>query len=143
MRTSSSSNPSRARNLVRLDPRLQPGSVETAGGDVKDRLFGLVHGRLDAPAVEPKERDQGSVPDPLVAIYEWMVLDQGESQRRGLGRQARVEVRAAERLSRLRDRRFQCAKITKQRLLATLFHDEAMEEQYLSQAEVAHYRKRP
>ena len=45
-------------------------------------------------------------------------------------------------LSRLRDCRFQSAKVAKQRLLVTLFHDETVEEQYLSQAEVTHYRKR-
>ena len=53
---------------MRLDPRLQPSATEDAGGDLKDRLLGH-HGR---------------VPDPLVAIHEWMVLDQGEIQRRGL-----------------------------------------------------------
>jgi hypothetical protein len=52
------------------------------------------------------------------------------------------EVLAAEGLSGLRDCRFQRAWVAKHGLLATLFHDEAMEEQYLSQAEVAHYRKR-
>lgn len=43
-------------------------------------------------------------------------------------RQTRVEVLAAEGLSRLRACRFQCSKVAKQRLLATLFHDEAVEE---------------
>jgi len=64
---------------VRLDPRLQPISIETAGRNVKDRLLGLVHRRLDPPPVEPKERDHGGVPDSLVAIHESMVLDQGET----------------------------------------------------------------
>jgi len=127
---------------VRLDPRLQPSAIENAGRDLEDRLLGLVHCRLDTPPVEPKERDHGRVPDPLVAIQEWMVLDQGKTQRGRLAGETRVEVLAAEGLSRLRDCRFQCAKVAKQRLLATLFHDEAVEEQYLSQAEVAHYRKR-
>jgi len=43
----------------------------------------------------------------------------------------------------LRDCRFQRTKIAKQRLLAALFHDEMVKVQYLSHAEVAHYRKRP
>ena len=131
------------RNVVRVNPRLQPISIETAGGDLKDRLLGFVHRRFEAPPIEPKERDHGGVPDSLVAIHEWMVLDQGETQRRGLARQTRVEVLAAEGLPRLRDCGFQRTKIAKQRVLAALFHDEVVEEQYLSQAEVAHYRKRP
>jgi len=71
-----------------------------------------------------------------------MVLDERESQRCGLARQTGVKVLATERLSRLRDRRFQRAKVAKERLLAALFHDEVVEDQYLSQAEVPHYRKR-
>jgi hypothetical protein len=71
-----------------------------------------------------------------------MVLDERETQRRRLGRQTRVKVLASKGLSRLRDCRFQCAKVAKQRLLATLFHDQTVEEQHLSQAEVTHYRKR-
>ena len=81
-------------------------------------------------------------PTLIVAIHEWMVLDERETQRRGLGRQTRVEVLASKGLSRLGDCRFQCARVAKQRLLATLIHDETVEEQYLSQAEVTHYRKR-
>ena len=127
---------------MRLDPRLQASAVANAGGDLNDHFLGLVHRHLDAPPVEPKERDYGRVPDPLVPIHEWVVLDQEETERRGLARQTWVEVFTAEGLSRLGDRRFQSTKIAKQRLLATLFHDEAVEEQYLSQAEVTHYRRR-
>ena len=125
-----------------LDPRLQPISIETAGSDLQDRSLGLVHCRLDSPPVEPKERDHGGVPDSFIAIHEWMVLDQGETQRRGLGRQTTVKVFAPEALPGLRDCRLQRTKIAKQRLLPALFHDEVVEEQNLSQAEVAHYRKR-
>ncbi len=39
---------------------------------------------------------------------------------------------------RLRDGRFQRAEVAKERLLPALFHDEPVEEQYLSQAEVLH-----
>ena len=113
---------------MRLDPCLQPSAIETAGGDVKNRLLRFIDRCLDAPAIEPKERDNGSVTDPLVAIHEWMVLDERETQRRRFGRQTRVKVLASKGLSRLRDCRFQCAKVAKQRLLATLFHDQTVED---------------
>lgn len=59
-------------------------------------------------------------------------------KRGGLARQIGVEVLAAERLWRLRDGRFQRAEVAEEPLLPALFHDETVEEQYLSQAEVLH-----
>jgi hypothetical protein len=49
-----------------------------------------------------------------------------------------MKVLTAERLSRLRDRRLQGSEVAEQRLLATLFHDETVEKEDLSQAEVPH-----
>jgi hypothetical protein len=74
----------------------------------------------------------------LVTVHEGMVLDEGEAQSCGLGREARIEVRSAEGLPRLGDGGLDRAEVADKRLLPALFHDEAVEKQHLSQAEVSH-----
>jgi hypothetical protein len=78
------------------------------------------------------------VADPLVSVDERMILDERETQRSGFGGKIGVEVLASKRLSRLRDGGFQRAEVTKERLLMALLHDEMVEKEHLSQAEVSH-----
>ena len=44
------------------------------------------------------------MPDALVAVYEWMVRDEREAQRRSLFDERRLEIRAAEALPGLCER---------------------------------------
>jgi hypothetical protein len=124
--------------LVGFDPRLQPGPIQGPGCDLKDGPFGFVHGRLKVAPVQAKEREHGGMTNALVAIDEGMVLDEGEAQSRCLAREARIEVGSAEGLPRLGDGGLHRAEIADKRLLPALVHDEAVEKQHLSQAEVSH-----
>jgi hypothetical protein len=82
------------------------------------------------------------VPDTLVAVDEGMVLDEREPEGCGLPCEIRIEVFAPKRLARLCDGRFQGSEVAKEGLLATLFHHQPVEEQYLSEAEVPHHLRR-
>jgi hypothetical protein len=70
---------------------------------LEDRSLGLVNGRLEPPAVDPKKGNHGGMPDTLVAVDERMVLNEREPQGCGLRHQTRIEVFASKRLPRLCD----------------------------------------
>jgi hypothetical protein len=125
-------------NHARLDPRLQSRAIESPGSDLKNGLLGLFYVGLEPKPVETKERGHRGVANPLVSIDERMILDERETQGSGLGDKIGVEVLASKRLSWLRDSRFQRAEVTKKGLLSALLHDEMMEKEHLSQAEVSH-----
>jgi len=94
------------------------------------------------PSLQPGTVHHGGVPDTLIAVDEGVVLDEREPEGCGLRRETRIEVFAAESLAWLRDGRLQGTQVAKEGLLATLFHHQPVEEQYLSQAEVLHYFRR-
>jgi hypothetical protein len=106
-------------HFVRPNPRLQAVPIENAGRDFKYRVFGRSYRRLEPTAIEPKKRDHGCVPDPLVAVDERMILDEGETERGGLARHIAIEVLAAERLPWLGDSCLQGAEITARSLPIT------------------------
>jgi len=54
------------RNLVRLDPRLQASAIENTRGDLKDRLLGLVHRRLDEPPLSRRNATMAACPTLLL-----------------------------------------------------------------------------
>jgi hypothetical protein len=109
---------------------------------LQDRPLGLLNRRGESAAVEPKQGNHGGMTDTLVAVDEGVVLDEREPEGCGLRRETRIEVFAAESLAWLRDGRLQGTQVAKEGLLATLFHYQPVEKQYLSQAEVLHYLRR-
>jgi len=124
--------------LVAFNPRLQSGAIEGTRRDLKNRPLGLVYRGFESAAIQAKEREHGGMANALVAVDEGMVLDEGEAQSGGLARQGRIEVRSPERLPRLGDGGLHRTEVADTRLLPALFHDEAVEKQHLSQAEVSH-----
>jgi len=71
--------------------------VDLAGGEIEHQTLLAIDGGVDLGAVEHEEGLHGCVPDALVAVDEWVVLNQREAQRRRLLDHGRIESDAAER----------------------------------------------
>ena len=78
-------------------PVSQVHPVDPAGSEIEHETLLVIDGGGDLGAVEDEEGLHGGVPDSLVAVDEWVVLNQREAQRRGLLNHGRIEIDAAER----------------------------------------------
>jgi len=67
----------------------------------------LVDARLQLRAVQHEHHLHGRMPDPLVAVNEWMVRDEQVPKRCCFRRQRRIQIHAPERHRRLRNARLE------------------------------------
>ncbi len=124
------------------DPSLELVSGPVPRGDGEDLGFGIVDVDLQLLAIEHKHRFKGGMPDPLVAVDERVIRNQGEAERGGFLDETRVEIVAPEGLLRLAESRFQHAEIPETVGPTGQRDDSIVEVEDLSQAEVADHRSR-
>ena len=82
----------------------------TAGHRQDDRLL-LIDGRDHLDPVQHQERLHRRVSNPLVAIYEGVILNEEVSERSCLLHERRIEITFAERLEWLKNRGLECTAI--------------------------------
>jgi hypothetical protein len=63
-----------------LEPGDQIGAFQIAGRKLKDQLFLRIHGCRDLPAIEDQKEVHCRVPDPLIAVNEGVIPNQGKPQ---------------------------------------------------------------
>jgi len=96
------------------------------------------------PEFEPIQDQEGldrGVPYPLVAIDEWMVLDQRKADGARLRRQSGIKIDSAACHSGLRNGTLECPQVANRSGAASLATKAAMEFQYLTEGEVPHSGK--
>lgn len=101
-------------------------------------MLRLVNGAAEFVTVEEQEGFQGRVAHALVPIHEWMVHDEGKTERGGLGGEIGIEVVAAERHARLGYCRLQGAQVAKPAPTARLVEEALMQREDFGEGEVPH-----
>ncbi len=66
------------------EPVGQLVAIEPACSEIEHEALVGIDGSIDLAAVEDQEGLHGGMPDPLVAVYEGVPLNQSQAQRRAL-----------------------------------------------------------
>jgi hypothetical protein len=85
------------------NPAEQLITPSAARGDSKNGLLSLAHGCGQLEPVQYQKRFESGMADAFIAVDEWMVVDERESDRGGFRLEVRVEVLASERCAWLGD----------------------------------------
>lgn len=93
-------------------------------------------------AIEEQKHFHRQMPNSLVAMKEWMISDQRESQGRRLRWHAWIEVLSAEGHVRLNDSRLKASEIANAMKPASLLQGEAVKFQYLFERQMPNHASR-
>src|SRR5256885_2198927 len=93
------------------DPFTELGSGRFASCDIQNSLLLFINRGAYLIAIEHKEYFHCSMPDPLVAIKKWMILNQGMTQCGRFFRNIGIQILTSKGHLGLRDGRFQSASV--------------------------------
>jgi hypothetical protein len=127
---------------VQANPRQEIGLRPTAAGHAQDGRLTLFSRRLQLVPIQHEEGVERSMSHPLVAIGEWVILDQRKHQRRSLLGEVRIQICPAKRLAGQGDGSFQPGKATQPRRPFGRHNEPPVQVEDLTEGEVAHYAKR-
>jgi hypothetical protein len=120
------------------DPIVEGLTIESASRHAENYPLGFINRTFKLVVVELQEGFQSCMPDPLLAVDEWMVLDERKGECCRLGVYVRVEILTAEAHPRLSNCGFESPQIPKSGPPTGELEQALMQHQHLAQGEIAH-----